>query len=124
MVKEAEAHSAEDKRRRQEIETRNQADALVYQTERTLNEHRDKIPVNEVNAIEAAIKETKEAIESGDINRIREKMDLLTKASHHLAEIMYRQASGGAKQESQARGSGAGAKGGDDVVDAEFEDKK
>ena len=54
MVKEAEAHSAEDKRRRQEIDVRNQADALVYQTEKTLNENREKIPVNEVNAIEAS----------------------------------------------------------------------
>ncbi len=55
MVKEAEAHSAEDKRRRQEIEMRNQADALVYQTEKTLNENREKIPVTEVSAIEAAL---------------------------------------------------------------------
>jgi len=126
MVKDAEAHGADDKRRRQEIELRNQADALVYQTERTLNEHRDKIPMNEAGAIEGAIKETKEAIESGDINRIREKMELLNKASHHLAEIMYRQASGGPKQEGQpgAGGAGPGRRTGDDVVDAEFEDKK
>lgn len=125
MVKDAESNSADDKRRREEIEIRNQADALLYQTERTLSEHRDKIPVSEVGAIEGAIKETKEAIESGDMNRIREKMDLLTKASHHLAEIMYRQASGGPKPESQpGAGGGAGRRPGDDVVDAEFEDKK
>jgi molecular chaperone DnaK len=129
MVKEAEAHAAEDKKRRQEIDVRNQADALVYQTEKTLNENREKIPVNEVNAIEGSLKEAKEAIESGDMNRIREKMELLTKASHHLAEIMYQQASG--KQ--QAPGADAGAHGGpragkpkpeEDVVDAEFEEKK
>jgi len=123
MVKEAEAHSEEDKRRRKEIELRNQADALVYSTEKTLNEHREKIPVNEVNAIEGAIKEAKEAIESGDMGRIREKMDLLTKASHHLAEIMYQQTT--SKQ--KAGGAPGGAGGGrpeEDVVDAEFEEKK
>ncbi|MGC8809478.1 MAG: molecular chaperone DnaK [bacterium] len=123
MVKEAEAHAEEDRRRRQEVELRNQADALVYTTEKTLNEHRDKIPLSEVNAIETAIKETKDAIASGDMNRIREKMDLLTKASHHLAEIMYRQAS--SKQKGEA--ASGGTKGGrpeEDVVDAEFEEKK
>ncbi len=127
MVKEAEAHAAEDKRRRQEIDVRNQADALVYQTEKTLNENREKVPVNEVNAIEGSLKEAKEAIESGDMNRIREKMELLTKASHHLAEIMYQQASG--KQQPGAGAGGQGpapgkAKADEDVVDAEFEEKK
>ncbi len=123
MVKEAEAHAEEDRRRRQEVELRNQADALVYTTEKTLNEHRDKIPLSEVNAIETAIKETKDAIASGDMNRIREKMDLLTKASHHLAEIMYRQAS--SKQKGEATSGGArGGRPEEDVVDAEFEEKK
>jgi molecular chaperone DnaK len=127
MVKEAEAHGEEDKRRRQEVEVRNQADALVYNTEKTLNEHRDKIPVNEVGAIETALKETKEAIESGDMSRIQEKMELLTKASHHLAEIMYQQTAsqqkgGGAGRE--ATGQGQQGKPEEDVVDAEFEEKK
>jgi molecular chaperone DnaK len=123
MVKEAEAHSAEDKQRRQEIELRNQADALVYNTEKTLNEHREKIPVSEVNAIEGALKEAKEAIASGDMSQIREKMDLLTKASHRLAEIMYQQTS--SKQKAEAAAGGAQARRPDeDVVDAEFEEKK
>jgi len=122
MVKEAEAHGEEDKRRRQEVEVRNQADALVYTTEKTLNDHRDKIPVNEVGAIETALKETKEAIESGDMSRIREKMELLTKASHRLAEIMYQQTASQEKQ-SQA-GQGPQGKPEEDVVDAEFEEKK
>jgi molecular chaperone DnaK len=125
MVKEAEAHSAEDKRRRQEIDVRNQADALVYQTEKTLNENREKIPVSEVSAIEGALRETKEAMESGDMNRIREKMELLTKASHHLAEIMYQQAAGKQQPGAGAGPGGARAKKPDeDVVDAEFEEKK
>jgi len=123
MVKEAEAHSEEDKRRRQEVELRNQADALVYNTEKTLNEHREKIPVSEVNAIESAIKDAKEAIASGDMGRIREKMELLTKASHHLAEIMYQQTSSKQKAEGAPGGARAGRPD-EDVVDAEFEEKK
>ena len=123
MVKDAEAHTAEDKRRRQEVEVRNQADALVYNTEKTLNENRDKIPATEASAIEAALKEAKEAIESGSTDRIREKMDLLTKASHRLAEVMYQQTAGKQKAEG-APGGGSGKKPDDDVVDAEFEEKK
>jgi len=123
MVQEAEAHTEEDKRRRQEVELRNQADTLVYSTEKTLNEHREKIPVSEVNAIEGALKEAKEAIAGGDMSRIREKMELLTKASHRLAEIMYQQTSSKQKAESGAGGARAG-KPEEDVVDAEFEEKK
>lgn len=122
MVKDAEAHGEEDKRRRQEVEVRNQADALVYNTEKTLNEHRDKIPVNEVGAIETALKETKEAIESGDMSRIREKMELLTKASHRLAEIMYQQTA--SQQKQGEAGQEPKGKPEEDVVDAEFEEKK
>lgn len=122
MVHEATAHAEEDKRRRQEVEIRNQADALVYSTEKTLNEHRDKIPVSEVNAIEGALKETKEAIESGDMSRIREKMELLTKASHRLAEVMYQQASKGKAESGGGEPRGKGPE--DEVVDAEFEEKK
>jgi molecular chaperone DnaK len=123
MVKDAEAHTADDKRRRQEVELRNQADTLVYQTEKTLSEHRDKIPVNEVGAIEAALKEAKEAIQAGETNRIREKMELLTKASHHLAEIMYQQTASKQKPGAGPTGPQAG-KPDEDVVDAEFEEKK
>ena len=123
MVQEAEAHTEEDKRRRQEVELRNQADTLVYSTEKTLNENREKIPVSEVNAIEGALKEAKEAIAGGDMSRIREKMELLTKASHRLAEIMYQQTSSKQKAESGAGGARAG-KPEEDVVDAEFEEKK
>jgi len=123
MVKDAESHSSEDKRRRQEVELRNQADALVYNTEKTLNENRDKIPANEASAIEGALKEAKEAIESANMDRIREKMDLLTKASHRLAEVMYQQTAGKQKAEGAPAG-GPGKRPDDDVVDAEFEEKK
>ena len=123
MVKDAESHTAEDKKRRQEVELRNQADTLVYSTEKTLSENRSKIPASEAGAIEAALKETKEAMESGDMGRLREKMEILTKASHHLAEIMYQQTASQPKEEKPA-GEAPKSRSGEDVVDAEFEEKK
>jgi molecular chaperone DnaK len=125
MVKEAEAHGAEDKQRRQEIEARNQLDSLVYTTEKMLNENREKIPMTEISGIEAALQDGKKALESGKADQIRQAIEQITKASHKMAEAMYRRA------ESQQQGTGAQAggqaKGGDrpaegEVVDAEFED--
>jgi len=125
MVKEAEAHGAEDKQRRQEIEARNQLDSLVYTTEKMLNENREKIPMGEISGIEAALQEGKKALESGKADQVRQAIEQITKASHKMAEAMYR------RTESQQQGTGAQAgeqaKGGDrptegEVVDAEFED--
>jgi molecular chaperone DnaK len=126
MVKDAEHHSDEDKKRRADIETRNQADNLVYNTEKMLNENREKIPVSDIKPIEDALAEAKEALKSEDMDKIRRAVETLTKASHRLAEVMYRQA-----KEKQAPGapgdggetqgkSGSAAEG--EVVDAEFED--
>ena len=126
MVKDAERHSEEDKKRRADIETRNQADSLVYNTEKMLNENREKIPVSDIKPIEDALAGAKEALKSEDMDRIRRAMETLTKASHRLAEVMYKQARD--KQEPAASGEGKGpeAKAGSgpegDVVDAEFED--
>jgi molecular chaperone DnaK len=122
MVKEAQAHAEEDKRKRQEIETRNQADSLVYTTERTLGEHKDKLPEADRKAVEDALAEAKEALTGSDMDRIRRATENLTKASHKLAEIMYREAE--AKQSSAAGAQTGGPRGGGDgeVVDAEFED--
>jgi molecular chaperone DnaK len=126
MVKDAERHSEEDKKRRADIETRNQADSLVYNTEKILNENREKIPVSDIKPIEDALAGAKEALKSEDMDRIRRAMETLTKASHRLAEVMYKQARD--KQEPAAAGEGKGseAKAGSgpegDVVDAEFED--
>lgn len=126
MVKDAETHSDEDRKKREAIDLRNQADSLVYQTEKLLNENREKIPASDINAIENAVKQTKEAIETNDTARIKTAIDDLTKASHKMAEAMYRQ-----QTQQQAGGSqpgpGAGPQPGsgkrdDDVVDAEFED--
>jgi molecular chaperone DnaK len=126
MVKEAEAHAAEDKERRREIEARNQLDSLVYTTEKMLNENREKIPVAEVSGIEAALQEGKKALESGKADEIRRAIDRITKASHKMAEAMYRraesqqQAPGGQAAGERAKGEDRPPEG--EVVDAEFED--
>jgi molecular chaperone DnaK len=126
MVKDADRHADEDKKRRADIEARNQADSLVYNTEKMLNENREKIPVGDIKPIEDALAAAREALKGDDMDKIRAAMETLTKASHRLAEVMYRQAKekqpadapteGG---ESQAK-PGAAAEG--EVVDAEFED--
>ncbi len=125
MVKEAEAHSAEDAKRRQEIEVKNQADSLVYSTERTLAEHGDKVPASDKQEIEKALGELKEALKGDDLERIKRGQEALMKSSHKLAEVMYREAqskaqAGGAPPEGGAGRESKPAEG--DVVDAEFED--
>jgi molecular chaperone DnaK len=92
MIKEAEQFAEQDRRLREEAEIRNQTDALVYQVEKTLKEHGDKISQEERLNVERALNETKEALKSGDINRIKQARDNLTTASHKLAEILYREA--------------------------------
>ncbi|MBI3031106.1 MAG: molecular chaperone DnaK [Candidatus Rokubacteria bacterium] len=125
MMKEAEAHSAEDAQRKQEIEARNQADSLVYTTERTLREHGDKVPEGERKAVEDALNEAREALKGDDINRITRAQESLMKASHKLAEIMYREAqpkAGATSAEGGATGQAKSKAPEGDVVDAEFED--
>jgi molecular chaperone DnaK len=126
MVKEAEANAAEDTKRKQEIETRNQADSLVYSTERTLAEHGGKLADADRKAIDEALAETREALKGEDVERIKRAHDSLTGATHKLAEVMYREASqqggSGAPGAGQGpTGQAAGHKEGE-VVDAEFED--
>jgi len=122
MVKDAEANAADDARRKQEIEVRNQTDSLVYSTERTLSEHGSKLPEADRKAIEDALGETKEALKGEDLERMKQAQETLTKASHKLAEVMYREAQAqGAPSADGQPGKSAGPKEGE-VVDAEFED--
>jgi len=124
MAKDAESHSADDKKRRDEVEARNRADAMLYSTEKTLNEHRDKISSEDAATIEAAIEETKKATQSGSADEINQAVEKLTTASHKLAEAMYK-AGGDAQtppQEGPTDGAGAEGDKNDDVVDAEFVD--
>ena len=124
MVKDSERCGEEDKKRREEIEVRNQLDSLCYQTEKMLNESREKLPIAELGTLETAINAAKETLKGEDMSKQREALDQLTKASHRLAELLYQQAQSKqqAPPEGQAQGepSHGAPEGG--VVDAEFED--
>jgi molecular chaperone DnaK len=120
MVKDAESHAAEDKRKRELIEARNQADGLVYTTEKAVKEHGDKVDEATRAAIEGALAELKQAMEGDDIEAIRTKTEALATASHKLAEVMYQQAQAGAAGTEGGEAAGGGRQ--DDVVDAEFEE--
>ncbi|PYM17376.1 MAG: molecular chaperone DnaK [Candidatus Rokuibacteriota bacterium] len=124
MVREAESNAAEDQKRKQEIEVRNQTDSLVYQTERTLAEHGAKLAESDKKAVEDALAEAREALKSEDIERMKTAQQNLTRASHKLAEVMYREAQAGqpsGQTENRGTTGGAAPKEGE-VVDAEFED--
>ncbi|MEW6531125.1 MAG: molecular chaperone DnaK [Thermodesulfobacteriota bacterium] len=128
MVKDAESHAADDRAKRDLAEAKNQADSMVYMTEKSLKEHGDKIDASTKSAIEAAINKTKTAMEGSDAQAIRAASEELQQASHKLAEAMYQQAGAGAGQQQagagQAGGASAGAKPEEDVVDADFTEVK
>jgi molecular chaperone DnaK len=139
MAKDADAHSEEDKKRREEIESRNQLDSLVYSVEKMLREHGDKISGSERGDVENALADAKKALEGGDKAAMDHARENLTKTSHKLAEAMYRAAQPAAGQPGAQPGPEAGAgaaprggngeakKGDGGVIDAEYvdvEDKK
>jgi molecular chaperone DnaK len=124
MVEDAKAHADEDKKTREETEVRNRADGLIYTTEKTLEENREKLPAADVEAVEKTLEELRKATKDGTVAEIEQAMEALTKASHALAEILYKQASA----EGPASGEGAapssdGNEAEGDVVDAEVVDK-
>jgi len=127
MVKDAEAHAEEDKKKREQVEAKNQAEALVHTTERTLKEAGEKVPQGERETVEAAIREVKSAIESNDVERIRSKTQALAQASMRIGEAMYKSQAAGGPQGGPTGGApgsgqpGAGASG-EKVVDADFEE--
>jgi molecular chaperone DnaK len=132
MMKEADSHAEEDKKRREEIEARNRADQAVYGAERMLKEMGDKISAEDRAAIESAMEALKKANEGSDAAAVSRAMEQLTAAQHKAAEAMYRQqAPGGAPGGGQAGGStgggqqtsggGSGRQG--DVIDAEVVDE-
>uniref|UniRef100_A0A831UDW0 Chaperone protein DnaK n=1 Tax=Geobacter metallireducens TaxID=28232 RepID=A0A831UDW0_GEOME len=125
MVREAEAHAAEDKKKRELIEARNHADTLVYSTEKSLKEYGDKIGDDEKKKIEEAVAALKKAMEGDSLDAIKQATEALTQASHKLAEAVYAkaQAEGAAQPGAEAAGD-TGAKGGEKVVDADFEEVK
>jgi molecular chaperone DnaK len=112
MIKEAEANAEEDKRRRELVEARNQADAAVYTAEKSLSEAQGRVPPNVKSEVEQAVSQVKDAMKGEDVNRIRQAAERLSQAAMRLGETMNRAASD----------SGAGSQGEADVVDAEFEE--
>jgi molecular chaperone DnaK len=118
MFKEGEQHKEEDKKRRKEIETSNRAEGLVYSTEKTVNENRERLPASELNETERALADLKSAIDTGDIEAIERSMASLTKASHKLAEVMYGNADVKSTAEKPTSPPGGGT---EDVIDAEFD---
>jgi molecular chaperone DnaK len=135
MAHDAESHGAEDRKKKEEIEARNRADAMMYNVEKTLKEHRDKISEADAKEVESAVEEVKQAMADGGLEKITSATDKLTTASHKLAEAMYKSQSAagpnGAGAQPGAGADQAGAQTGekpkDNVVDAEFvdvEDKK
>ncbi len=129
MVKDAEAHAEEDKRKRERIEARNHLDSLIYSTEKSLKDHRNDVDAATASNIEAALEKAKKAMESEDTSTIRAATDELTQASHKLAEAMYarvaKEQQAGAKEAQAEDGKGDGqSQGKENVVDADFEEVK
>ncbi|OPY78038.1 MAG: Chaperone protein DnaK [Syntrophorhabdus sp. PtaU1.Bin058] len=126
MVRDSEMHAEEDRKKKEDINQRNQLDNIIYQTEKTINDNKDKLSADDIKPIEDALGPAKDALKSGESERIKRAIEDLTKVSHKLAETLYKktaQTSQGPGQE-QARSSQGGQKRDDDVVDAEFEDVK
>ena len=124
MVKDSQLHAAEDQTRKELIDTRNQADALAYQVEKTVNDNRDKIAVGDLSRAEAAIAEVRKVNEGDDLARIKSAAEELRRLSHAIAEALYKSAPSAPGGQS---GGGAGATGTQsggvrdaEVVDAEY----
>jgi molecular chaperone DnaK len=126
MVKDAEAHAEEDRKARELVEARNQADAMVHSVRKSLTEHGDKVDAAEKDKIEAAIKDVEGVLKGDDKDDIQKKTEALMQASHKLAEQIYKQtqAAGAGATAEAATGADAKGSGGDNVVDAEFQEVK
>jgi molecular chaperone DnaK len=125
MVRDAETHASEDAESRKLIEARNQLDSLVYSTEKTLGEHKDKLSAGDVSNIESALADAKKALEGSDVGAIESAKEKLLQASHKLAEEMYKGAGAGAPGQGGEAGPSGGASqagGKSDVIDAEYVD--
>jgi molecular chaperone DnaK len=127
MMRDADSHSADDARKREEIEARNKLDSLVYQMEKTLNENREKVSAV-AGDVEAGIADAKKALEEGGVERMNEAFNALQTVSHKMAEALYQQTGSAPEAESAEQSSAAGASasgqpgGEDNVIDAEYVD--
>jgi molecular chaperone DnaK len=127
MVEQAKSHAADDEQKRKEIETRNKLDALVYSTEKLVNENRDKLPEAEAKAVDEAVAEGKKVLEEGSADQMEQALERITQASHQVAAVLYQSASaeGGAPRtgaDEAPGGDGQSAPAEDDVIDAEYVD--
>ena len=134
MVKDAEKFAADDEKRKEQVEVINQADNLVYATEKALKDYGDKVDQAERAAIEASVNDLKSAIKDKNIDRIKKGMEDLTKASHKLAEEIYKQSAakqqtaaggqpGAGPEQAQPRQEAPGEEKKEDIIDAEFKDE-
>jgi molecular chaperone DnaK len=124
MVRDAESHAAEDKAKRDVIDARNAADSLAWSVEKTLNDNREKVPVGEISKVEQAIADVREAVKGDDAAAITKATDTLQKASHVMAEALYKTQPAGGPQGGPAEGSTSGQPAEGEVVDAEFAETK
>ncbi len=127
MMRDAESHSEDDKRKREAIENKNRLDTLIYQTEKTINDNREKIPVGVISEAETIVADAKKTVEANDSDQFQTQLENLTRISHRIAEALYQQQAGGDTAEAagagaQDAGSGGAKSGGDDVIDAEYID--
>ncbi|NNF77423.1 MAG: Hsp70 family protein, partial [Rhizobiales bacterium] len=122
MVKDAESHAEEDKKRKEMVEARNHAEALIHSTEKTLEEHGDKIAESDKSTIEMAISDLKEALEGEDADDITAKTQSLTEAAMKLGEAMYAAQQADAEADAASDAAADSADDGEDVVDADFEE--
>jgi len=124
MVRDAEAHAEDDRRRREEAEIRNNADTLVYQTEKVLREQGEKFEGDEKDKVESALKTVKDALAGTDVEKIKDSTEALVNASHSFTQRLYEQASQSSGGPSAPGGDGSGpAPSDDEVVDAEIVDE-
>lgn len=125
MVKDAKEHESEDKKKREIIETKNRADASIFEIEKNLKEHREKLPAEDVTKIEEAIAGLKKSIEKDDLDEIKGNLELLQQASFKIGEIMYKNASTAQSEPPPSSSSEEqGKKKDENVVDVEFEETK
>jgi molecular chaperone DnaK len=118
MIRNAEAHAEDAHRLREAADTKNLAETLAYQTERSLSEHRDKLDESEASTIEGRVMELRQALEGDDLGEIRAKMEALQESSHKLAEMLYAEATAQAQASAAGAGNGeAGSDAADEVVE-------
>jgi molecular chaperone DnaK len=124
MVKDAQAHSEEDRKRREEIEAKNRLDSLIYSTEKTFSENRSKLDAGEISNFESALADARKALEAGGTENMNQAAEQLQQSAHKLAEAMYRSASQAGATGAGQPGADAGSPKEEEVIDTEYVDSE